>query len=584
MIKKLKKAFTITELVIVIAVIAILAAVLIPTFTTLIDKANQSSDISAVRDMNLALKNAEAAGNKPEGASQAMDILEEANLDARGYKALAGDHVIYYNLDLNAVLYMYVGEDGYVVEFPAEYKDVSFYDESYTGKWFDLSARMAGDETWKNATQVPVTQLSTLLVTTAPNEGEEVTETETTSAVIMNGDKIVGAKVDTAPRLVSVVEYIETLEDEGENFTLILGNNVDLMNSEWKPISEYRGNFYGNYHTIDNMQITDATAEAEPYSAATDKNDYYYYGFISVFSGTAFENVVFDNVIIDQPGQSYDIGEGHERGNHTVGGAIGGVIVPKKDYTSKDEVSIKNVVVNGSITAFSRGGGIIGYIGGYQATEGDKSGNNLMECTVVVEGCVNNAVIKTNGYNVYRTGGGILGTSNQRAAISKILISDCVNNGDITAARAGGIVSDLHGTGTISISLCVNNGNLATTCTQTQNTYLWGGAGGIIAFLPCNNTYNITISNCTNAGDIIDEVQIDTHKISLGYIIGGADHGSYGNGQTTWTMSLTLSGNENSGGTFVKNDEHVTLEGIRLNGNYKSPSETTVQDWLRVND
>ena len=106
MIKKLKKAFTITELVIVIAVIAILAAVLIPTFTTLIDKANQSSDISAVRDMNLALKNAEAAGDKPEGASQAMDILEEANLDARGYKALASDHVIYYNLDLNAVLYM----------------------------------------------------------------------------------------------------------------------------------------------------------------------------------------------------------------------------------------------------------------------------------------------------------------------------------------------------------------------------------------------------------------------------------------------------------------------------------------------
>ncbi|HIX07614.1 MAG TPA: prepilin-type N-terminal cleavage/methylation domain-containing protein, partial [Candidatus Borkfalkia faecipullorum] len=37
MAKRLKRAFTIVELVIVIAVIAILAAVLIPTFTTLID-------------------------------------------------------------------------------------------------------------------------------------------------------------------------------------------------------------------------------------------------------------------------------------------------------------------------------------------------------------------------------------------------------------------------------------------------------------------------------------------------------------------------------------------------------------------
>ena len=38
-----KKGFTIVELVIVIAVIAILAAVLIPTFSSIIDKANESS-------------------------------------------------------------------------------------------------------------------------------------------------------------------------------------------------------------------------------------------------------------------------------------------------------------------------------------------------------------------------------------------------------------------------------------------------------------------------------------------------------------------------------------------------------------
>ena len=41
--KALKRAFTITELVVVIAVIAILAAVLIPTFTNVIRNANQSA-------------------------------------------------------------------------------------------------------------------------------------------------------------------------------------------------------------------------------------------------------------------------------------------------------------------------------------------------------------------------------------------------------------------------------------------------------------------------------------------------------------------------------------------------------------
>ena len=47
--KALKRAFTITELVIVIAVIAILAAVLIPTFSNVIEKANQSAAMQNCR-------------------------------------------------------------------------------------------------------------------------------------------------------------------------------------------------------------------------------------------------------------------------------------------------------------------------------------------------------------------------------------------------------------------------------------------------------------------------------------------------------------------------------------------------------
>ena len=45
-----KKGFTIVELVIVIAVIAILAAVLIPTFTGVIEKANESAALENARN------------------------------------------------------------------------------------------------------------------------------------------------------------------------------------------------------------------------------------------------------------------------------------------------------------------------------------------------------------------------------------------------------------------------------------------------------------------------------------------------------------------------------------------------------
>lgn len=47
---KKKNAFTITELVIVIAVIAILAAVLIPTFSNVIEKANESAALQEARN------------------------------------------------------------------------------------------------------------------------------------------------------------------------------------------------------------------------------------------------------------------------------------------------------------------------------------------------------------------------------------------------------------------------------------------------------------------------------------------------------------------------------------------------------
>lgn len=76
MAKKLKRAFTIVELVIVIAVIAILAAVLIPTFTTLIDRANQSADTQMVKNLNQILSSSQILEGKP--ASTMSEALRQA--------------------------------------------------------------------------------------------------------------------------------------------------------------------------------------------------------------------------------------------------------------------------------------------------------------------------------------------------------------------------------------------------------------------------------------------------------------------------------------------------------------------------
>lgn len=75
--KNMKRAFTITELVIVIAVVAILAAVLIPTFSNLIEKANVSNDTVLVRNLNEALIIAETTEGKPATMHDALTAVAE---------------------------------------------------------------------------------------------------------------------------------------------------------------------------------------------------------------------------------------------------------------------------------------------------------------------------------------------------------------------------------------------------------------------------------------------------------------------------------------------------------------------------
>lgn len=82
--RKFKKGFTIVELVIVIAVIAVLTAVLVPTFIHLTNKANKASDESLVTNLNKALAMREAeqgeAGKNNTMYDAVLDLKEEGYL------------------------------------------------------------------------------------------------------------------------------------------------------------------------------------------------------------------------------------------------------------------------------------------------------------------------------------------------------------------------------------------------------------------------------------------------------------------------------------------------------------------------
>ena len=112
-----KKDFTIVELVIVIAVIAILAAVLIPTFSSLLKKANQSADQQAVHQMNVALVAEEGFG-APGDIAAALAVLEKAGLNGENYQPLTADTSFYWNKKLNRVV---IADGENQVIYPEEY-------------------------------------------------------------------------------------------------------------------------------------------------------------------------------------------------------------------------------------------------------------------------------------------------------------------------------------------------------------------------------------------------------------------------------------------------------------------------------
>ena len=115
--KNNRKGFTITELVIVIAVIAILAAVLIPTFTSIITKAQKSS---AMQEARAAFTEYMASVDYADGKTPASQVVikggdyffvaEDGKFDDTAY-ATEAEACADFTADADGDDYVYVTKD-----------------------------------------------------------------------------------------------------------------------------------------------------------------------------------------------------------------------------------------------------------------------------------------------------------------------------------------------------------------------------------------------------------------------------------------------------------------------------------------
>ena len=115
-----KKGFTIVELVIVVAVIAILAAVLIPTFSSIIRKANESKDTQLIKNLNTAIA-ADVDGDKT--MSSALAAAAEFGYDIGKINASATDNEILWDSVNNVFCYLNGGVIEYIAEVEHEVTD-----------------------------------------------------------------------------------------------------------------------------------------------------------------------------------------------------------------------------------------------------------------------------------------------------------------------------------------------------------------------------------------------------------------------------------------------------------------------------
>ncbi|MBQ2944987.1 MAG: prepilin-type N-terminal cleavage/methylation domain-containing protein [Clostridia bacterium] len=135
-----KKGFTIVELVIVIVVIAILAAVMIPTFVHLVNKANVTVDMMVVKQMNTALQADEIVAGKPATVAAAKALLIANGCD--DFTPTDANNVYYWvGAENRVILWTKDAEDAtkgkvtYPDEFAKKYKSAT----TVSADWNDLS-------------------------------------------------------------------------------------------------------------------------------------------------------------------------------------------------------------------------------------------------------------------------------------------------------------------------------------------------------------------------------------------------------------------------------------------------------------
>lgn len=329
-----KRGFTIIELVIVIAVIAILAAVLIPTFANIINKANESNDIQAARNMNTFLAAANVTGDV-NSILDVYDLFDESGYSVENYKPLRKDYYYYYDKEYNQILYV---DADFNVLFPTEHKGETYSTLGHNWMSLGMTAVKAQEPSGDNY--------------------KNDSATKTITATVANG-----------------AEYAYVIENynkavDGTKLDLTIKGAIDLMGAA-TLIEKSHGDITikgeGTNAVVKNITANQAIATTT--DASGNEAQYYTATLVSMLEhNLTVENIVFENLNV----------KSIYSGN--VGGLVGSI---NNKNNAQNTLTLNNVTIKDSTVIGQRTvGAVVGQVVGILKLNGDVTLDNVKVMTV----------------------------------------------------------------------------------------------------------------------------------------------------------------------------------------------------------
>ena len=543
--KSNKKGFTIVELVIVIAIIAILAAVLIPTFASLVKKANVSADTQLVRNLNMAVEIEKASSSaKHSTMHEALMTAQDAGYDVDTIVAKSGYNIAWDSandrfvlVDKDAQKYIYPTSENTAenaISNPADYflfcDDSAKIDESGFSYYLSKNAKLptdgavtvkAGFDAGENKNLKKVTYNGSATKVIFNLNGGKLTVEDTNDN---NQQYFYGfaaeADITTGNSCFHAYGTIAKLDLQKGKVVAEAGSIVMVSNAASNTeVAKSNGSVV--------MKTTDYSGEGTVVESTADEKSAYVLEISDAAGLAAFRDSV--NAGMTYAGLTVkltaDIDLSTQGNWNPIGNryALDNNETPVDTTKDDDNKAYRKAFMG---TFDGQGHTIIGLFidsnaENYKAPKAAaKDTNTYTSSYAALFGYVDKATVKNFTVNGLVSGcdvAGVIGILGEGCTVDGIVSNVTVggktgeNEEKLLRGKAGGIINMTKGANS-TIKNCINNGDVRSdkaTNAENRGDY----AGGIIALIQHDN---ITIENCKNTG------AVTTKDYHVGGIVGGA--------------------------------------------------------------